>query len=112
MFGSRQDREEVVCIACGDALTRGDAREYDKEGNRWNRQNKRFEYLCKACYRELDHQPRADLEETLVAVERAVREEPAAGAEQPARREFLSQYFDRVGDSDDDPAADRDQNRE
>lgn len=71
MWGSRggRDRASVVCIACGDSLAREDAREYDKEGDRWNRRDKEFEYVCKGCYRELSHHSRDELEELLVDVE-------------------------------------------
>jgi hypothetical protein len=59
--------ETVVCIACGDSLTREEAREYDKEGDHWDRTDKEFEYLCKECHGELSHQPRGGLEEALEA---------------------------------------------
>ena len=72
MWSARPNRDEqsVICIACGDSLPRGEAREYDKEGDRWNRRGKEFEYLCKSCHRDLCHQPRDDLESLLVDVER------------------------------------------
>lgn len=71
MWGSRKDREgdEIVCIACGAALSRTEAREYDKQGDRWDRRGKDFEYLCKSCYRDLCHQPRDELESLLVDIE-------------------------------------------
>lgn len=87
---SNRDRKSVVCIACGDSLLRSDAREYDKEGDRWERQGKRFEYLCKGCYRELTHQPRKGLEELLTDLETAV------SAEGESREEFLQRYLDEV----------------
>lgn len=65
MFGDGDDRR-VTCIACGTELSRSDAREYDKYGNRWDREGKRFEYLCKQCDRNRSHQPRRGLEATLV----------------------------------------------
>lgn len=70
MWRRRSDRsgETVVCIACGESLPREEAREYDKEGDRWDRRDKEFEYLCKECHGELSHQPRGGLEETLVDV--------------------------------------------
>lgn len=83
---SNHDRKTVVCIACGSSLLRSDAREYDKEGDRWDRQGKRFEYLCKDCYRELTHQPRQGLEDLLTAVE----------TEGQSREEFLRRYLDEV----------------
>jgi len=61
--------DSVVCIACGDELAREQAREYDKEGDRWDRRDKEFEYLCKDCYADLTHQPRQGLEETLEGIE-------------------------------------------
>ena len=71
MWRSRtnRDRKTVVCIACGTSVLRGEAREYDKEGDRWNRQGKEFEHLCKPCYRELCHQPRDELESLLVGID-------------------------------------------
>ena len=55
----------VTCIACGAQVERSAAREYDKYGNRWDREGKSFEYLCKSCHRELCHQPRDGLETLL-----------------------------------------------
>ncbi|WP_458185305.1 DUF7562 family protein [Haladaptatus sp. NG-WS-4] len=71
MWGSRRNREKksVVCIACGDAVDRSAAREYDKEGNRWERNGKSFEHLCKTCHRDLCHQPRDELETILVEID-------------------------------------------
>lgn len=63
--GRGPDRTEVTCIACGDRVARSDAREYDKHGDRWDRRDKEFEYLCKPCHRELCHQPRRELETVL-----------------------------------------------
>lgn len=83
---SNPDRKTVVCIACGTSLLRSDAREYDKEGDRWDRQGKRFEYLCKACYRELTHQPRDDLEDLLDDVQ----------VPGQSREEFLRRYLFEV----------------
>jgi hypothetical protein len=39
--------EEITCIACGDSVDRESAREYDKHGDRWEREDKEFEFLCK-----------------------------------------------------------------
>jgi hypothetical protein len=61
--------KRVTCIACGETLDRGSAREYDKYGDRWSREGKEFEYLCKPCYRDCCHQNRDGLEETLVAAD-------------------------------------------
>lgn len=90
MFGSRRNRDEseVTCIACGDEIARSGAREYDKHGDRWNRADKEFEYLCKGCHRDLCHQPRPDLESSLV--------ESRAG--ETDRDTFLAQYHEVVSD--------------
>ncbi|MBV0923998.1 hypothetical protein KTS45_07250 [Halomicroarcula limicola] len=82
MFGSRTDREMVTCIACGERLSRSDAREYDKHGDRWDRRDKTFEYVCKACFGEMSRHPRGDLEATL----------DAAGAGETDRETFLEQF--------------------
>lgn len=91
MWGARPNRDEqsVICIACGDSLPRRQAREYDKEGNRWDRQGKEFEYLCKSCHRELCHQPRGDLESLLLDVEAEQGGRPDAEA-------FLRAYGDAI----------------
>ena len=80
----RTDDEEVVCIACGATLRRDDAREYDKYGDRWDRDGKTFEYLCKPCFRECGRHARDGVEEALVAagagtVERSVMLERFCG---------------------------------
>ena len=84
MFGARRDREEksVTCIACGSSLARSKAREYDKHGDRWDRTDKEFEYLCKPCYRDCCHQPRDGLEDLLEDV----------GAGEVSRDEFLAGF--------------------
>lgn len=64
-----RDRKTVTCIACGRSVLRSEAREYDKEGNRWERREKEFEFLCKSCDRERCHQPRGDLEALIVDIE-------------------------------------------
>jgi hypothetical protein len=100
MWGSRRnrDRRTVTCIACGDSLLREDAREYDKEGNRWNRRDKEFEYLCTDCDDELCHQPRDGLESLVCAIE----------ADGLSREEFLGRYTDAVaGDEGADAAESR-----
>ncbi|WP_092894078.1 DUF7562 family protein [Halopelagius inordinatus] len=68
MWGGDSGRQ-VTCIACGETLDREDAREYDKHGDRWDREGKRFEYLCKSCHRECCQQSRDGLEEMLVAAD-------------------------------------------
>lgn len=82
MWGSRGRQDEVTCIACDATVERSAAREYDKHGDRFERQDKNFEYLCKPCHRELCHQPRGDLERTLME----------AGAGKGAREDFLERY--------------------
>jgi hypothetical protein len=94
MWRSRdRDRRTVDCIACGASVTRADAREYDKEGDRWERHGKEFEYLCKGCYRELCHQPRPGLERLLTDVE----------GEDQSRAEFLADYVAAVESDGDRP---------
>lgn len=66
MFGA--GRETVTCIACGETLPRTDAREYDKHGDRWARDGKEFEYLCKPCFRGITKHSRDGLEDALEAV--------------------------------------------
>lgn len=78
--------EAVTCIACGETVDRRDAREYDKYGDRYTREGKRFEYLCKPCYRDYCHQPRDGLEATLTE----------ANAGEVSRESFLRRYFESV----------------
>ncbi|MFC7027395.1 hypothetical protein ACFQJ5_06990 [Halomicroarcula sp. GCM10025324] len=82
MFGSRTRRETVTCIACGDTVSRSDAREYDKYGDRWDRTDKEFEYVCKDCFGDLCRQPRKGLERTL----------DEAGAGEADRETFLARF--------------------
>lgn len=85
----RKTGDDVVCIACGDTVSRSDAREYDKYGDRWDRDGKTFEYLCKPCHRECCLQPRDGLEETLVKAD-------AGDTDQAA---FLRNYQQLIADS-------------
>lgn len=80
----RQDEKEVTCIACGETMARSEAREYDKHGNRWERDGKQFEFLCKPCHRDCCHQSRHGLEATLVA----------AGAGSLDQQPFLRRYHE------------------
>jgi hypothetical protein len=80
--------DDVTCIGCGTTVSRSEAREYDKHGDRWSRDGKRFEYLCKPCHRNCCHQPRDGLESTLVD----------AGAGEVETATFLRQYFAVVTD--------------
>jgi len=82
-YGRRADADgDVYCIACGSEVPRTEAREYDKHGDRFDREGKQFEHLCKPCYREYSHQPRDGLEATLVR----------AGAGTTDDEAFLDQY--------------------
>ena len=90
MFGSPTETA-VTCIACGDELRRSDAREYDKDGDRWHREAKQFEYLCKPCDRRRSRQPRRGLESTLVE----------CGAGEVDRDAFLERFCARTAN---DPA--------
>ena len=84
----RDTDQQVTCIACGETLAREDAREYDKHGDRWTREGKDFEYLCKPCDPECCHQSRDGLETTLVA----------ADAGRTDRKTFLRQYRELTAD--------------
>lgn len=83
--GARGSRG-VTCIACGATVARGDAREYDKHGDRWDREGKRFEYLCKPCFGSLSKAERDGLEALLTDVD----------AGRVDRAEFLSRYVAAV----------------
>jgi hypothetical protein len=87
----------VTCIACGEEVPRSQAREYDKHGDRWDRRDKDFEFLCKPCYRECCHQPRDGLESTLLG----------ADAGQTDRQTFLEQYHETVEDAPGEPERER-----
>lgn len=78
----------MVCIACGTSVSRSGAREYDKYGDRWERDGKRFEYLCKDCHGEICHLPREELEPLLVDI----------GGDELSREEFLERYVRVVED--------------
>lgn len=82
----RDTHADVCCIACGSTVPRSGAREYDKYGNRWDRDGKSFEYLCKPCFRECCHLNRDGLEAQLVE----------AGAGSVGRETFLSRYFENA----------------
>ncbi|RLM56536.1 hypothetical protein DVK02_08515 [Halobellus sp. Atlit-31R] len=100
MWRSRTNRDgsTVVCIACGTSLPRSEAREYDKQGNRWERHGKEFEHLCKECYRGLCHQPRGELEALLVELEEIASESgvDAQPEPDPDHATFLSRYVRAV----------------
>ena len=86
MWPSRNRVETVTCVACGVERPRDAAREYDKHGDRWDREGKTFEYLCKACHRDLCHHPRNELEALLVDLEAGRRD----------RADFLASYLTAV----------------
>ncbi|SEW12868.1 DUF7562 family protein [Natrinema salifodinae] len=86
MWPSRNRTETVTCLACGAERPRTEAREYDKHGDRWDRENKTFEYLCKPCHGELCHLPRDELEDLLVELEAGGRD----------RDGFLASYLSTV----------------
>ena len=90
MWGARRNREKrtVTCIACGDSIPRSDAREYDKLGDRWERDGKEFEHLCKECFRDLCHQPRDELETLLT--------ESRPGED--SRENFLARYDELIAE--------------
>ena len=77
MWLSQWRTEMVDCIACGEHLLRSDAREYDKLGDRWDREGKTFEYLCKPCDRERCRADRTGLEERLCSLEAGVHSQEA-----------------------------------
>lgn len=79
---------DVECIACGEELSRSQAREYHKDGNRWDRQNKHIEYMCKDCHRNQNHQSRDGLEETLIDIN--------AGTLDTVQ--FIERYYEAAGD--------------
>ncbi|WP_324761101.1 DUF7562 family protein [Haloarcula sp. GH36] len=83
--------QQVTCIACGETADREAAREYDKHGDRWSREGKEFEYLCKPCHSEYCHQNRNGLERTLVA----------ADAGRTDRNTFLSRFCELVANNSD-----------
>ena len=86
MWPSRTRTETVTCLACGDRVTRSMAREYDKHGDRWDRQDKEFEHLCKSCHDDLCHYPRDELEDLLVDLEAGTADRDA----------FLAGYLEAV----------------
>jgi hypothetical protein len=92
--GSKGD---VTCIACGTEVSRSQAREYDKYGDRWERRDKQFEFLCKPCDRACCHQPRDGLETDLIRAE----------AGKTDRETFLTQYHDIASNTREEPERER-----
>jgi len=86
MWPVRSRTETITCLACGCEVRRSDAREYDKYGDRWDREQKRFEHLCRTCHSDLCHHSRDDLEALLVELER----------ETDTTTEFLACYSELV----------------
>lgn len=84
--GSDEDR--ATCPACGRRVRRSEAREYDKHGDRWDRDGKTFEYLCKPCHADLCHQRRDDVESLLIEI----------NAGKCTTREFMDRYRSAVLD--------------
>lgn len=65
-MGDRPPEDALVtCPACGQSLPCDQTREYDRFGDRWDREEKTFEYVCKPCHREMCHFPRGGLEDLL-----------------------------------------------
>ena len=87
-----RDDDAVTCIACGEAVPRSSAREYDKQGDRWTRGDKEFEHLCKPCHQALCHQPRDELEALLSEIDT-----------EASRERFIEQYLELVDDERDRP---------
>jgi len=87
MWSPRSSGHPVTCIACGDSVEREEAREYDKFGDRWDREGKSFEHLCKPCFTDLSKQDREAVEDRL-----RVAETP----ERQTNTEFLESYLDVV----------------
>ncbi|MFB6254358.1 MAG: hypothetical protein ABEI06_07105 [Halobacteriaceae archaeon] len=84
--GRNEDSRMVTCIACGSKISREEAREYDKYGDRWDREEKHFEFLCKSCYREIDNTERDEVEELLTAID--------AGS--LSHSEFIKRYVEEI----------------
>lgn len=68
MVGSDVRDNTVTCPACGQTLDREEAREYDKYGDRFEREGKQFEYFCPDCHDELTLQDRTGLEDLLTEI--------------------------------------------
>ena len=82
MLGQGEDDGGVTCPACGCTLDRDDSREYDKYGDRFDREGKSFEHLCKSCHDDLCLQGRDGLEAVLVEI----------GAGEHADAEFFRRF--------------------
>jgi hypothetical protein len=80
------DDGATYCIACGEVLPRSEACEYDKHGERLDREDTHSESLCKHCHQEYSQVPRGNLESLLV--------EAGAGTTDDAT--FLRRYIELV----------------
>lgn len=87
------DDRLVTCIACGVRISRSDAREYDRFGDRWDRANKEFEYLCKRCFADECHFPRDDLESILMTLD----------GDSTSVAGFVRAYYRAVANHEDNP---------
>ena len=86
MDSRRRRGAPVDCIACGRRVPRVDAREYDAYGDRWDRSDKVFEYLCKPCHDAECHLPRDGLEAALATIGTRSGDAPA----------FIAAYYAEV----------------
>ena len=93
-MGRQRQEDSVDCIACGRHVAREGAREYDPYGDRWDREGKVFDFLCKPCHNEQCHLPRRGLENRLVAIEN--ESSSAVG--------FISAYFESLRQPDEHEA--------
>ncbi|WP_290809935.1 hypothetical protein [Halovivax sp.] len=82
--------ETVRCLACDERVLRDDAREYDKYGDRWDREGKSFEHFCKPCDRTRCRRSRDGVEARLVE----------AGAGEVSRAAFLARLAALQGPED------------
>lgn len=101
MWSGRREKKTVTCIACGDSLSREEAREYDKHGDRWDRRDKEFEHLCKPCFADHSTHSRRGLEDLLEEIE-------TGGLSQ---ERFLRRYEQLVDGDGDSPASRDDPSR-
>ena len=90
MASRRRSGRPVTCIACGSRVDRAEAREYDREGNRWDRAGKSFEFLCKPCFALENHQARDELESTLLAV----------GTDHEDAESFVTAYYRIIAETE------------
>lgn len=82
-MGNSHGSESIRCIACGTTVDRTDAREYDRFGDRWDRSEKEFEYLCTGCHDAESHAMRPALESILEEI----------GSDHESPEEFIAAYY-------------------